>query len=135
MAKKKADKQDQAREFAIEAARIAEDRNGEDIVVLDLRDKSPVTDYFVIVTGTSGRQMRAVAQDICDFGADHGQSVWRQAGMDSAVWIVLDFVDTVVHLFDAEHRAYYDLELIWGDTPHVSWQRPGSKADEPAQDT
>ncbi len=111
------------RALAIEAARIAHSRHGEDVAVLDLRGISPVTDYFVIFTGASDRQMRAVADEIADAARADGHRLLNAAGMDSAAWILLDFVDVVVHVFDAEHRAYYDLELIWGDAPRVRWQR------------
>ena len=118
---------DAARTLAIGAARIAHDTHCEDIVVLDLRGISPVTDYFVIATGTSDRQMRSVADDIAEHGKAIGQRVWRVAGMDSARWILLDFVDVVVHLFDGERRGYYDLELIWGEAPKVKWRRRGGE--------
>ena len=113
-----------ARALAVEAARIAHDRHGADIRVLDLRGISPVTDLFVVFTGTSDRQMRAVADEIVDVAAKGGQRLYKAAGMDSGQWILLDFVDVVVHIFDDEHRRYYDLELIWGDAPRVRWQRP-----------
>lgn len=112
-----------ARKLAIQAAKLAQDGNCEQIVVLDLRGVSPVTDYFVIATGSSDRQMRSVADDVVEHGKDVGQNVWRQAGLEAADWIVLDFVDVVVHLFDGEHRRYYDLEMLWGDVPHVRWRR------------
>ena len=112
-----------ARELAIEAARLASDSYCEDVVVLDLRGISPVTDYFVIATGTSSRQMRSVADDIAMFGKSIGQPVWQKAGMDSSQWVLLDFVDLVVHLFDSQARGYYDLELMWGEAPHVEWAR------------
>ena len=112
-----------ARTLAAAAARIARDDNAENIVVLDLRDVSPVTDYFVICTGTSDRQLRSMADDIAECGKSLGQKVWHVAGTDTASWIVMDFVDVVVHLFDQEHREYYDLELIWGGAPHVEWDR------------
>ena len=114
---------DTARTLAIEAARLACDSHCEDVVVLDLRGISPVTDYFVIVTGTSSRQMRSVADDIAGFGKSIGQPVWQKAGMDSSQWVLLDFVDLVVHLFDSQARGYYDLELMWGEAPHVEWKR------------
>ena len=113
--------QDAPRDLAVAAARIADHDNAEDIVVLDLRGISPVADFFVIATGTSDRQLRSIADDICLHGKESGQRVWRVAGMDSAEWVLLDFVDVVVHLFDAKHRAYYDLELIWGECPRVDW--------------
>ena len=114
---------DAARKLAIEAARLASDSHCEDIVVLDLRGISPVTDYFVIATGTSPRQMRSVADDIASFGKSIGQPVWQKAGMNSSQWVLLDFVDLVVHVFDSQARGYYDLELMWGEAPHVKWKR------------
>lgn len=124
---KKTTKKDTARKLAIEAARVAQDGNCEDIVVLDLRGVSPITDYFVIATGTSDRQMRSAADDMIDLGKSMDQKVWRTAGTEKADWIVLDFVDVVVHLFDESHRSYYDLELIWGEAKHVRWKRPAKR--------
>lgn len=126
MAAKRAGKRDSARELAVEAARIARDANCEDVVVLDLRKISPITDYFVICTGTSDRQMLATAGQIEEHGQSVNQRVWRAAGKDSAEWIVLDFVDVVVHLFDPPRRSYYDLELIWGGAAKVRWKRRSS---------
>lgn len=122
-----------ARALAVEAARIADDNNAEDVVVLDLRDLSPVTDYFVLATGTSRPQMRAVAQKVSDYGRSVGQPTYREAGVDGGQWVVLDFVDVVVHVFGAEHRRYYDLELIWGSAPKVRWKRraPAGGARKP----
>lgn len=117
------DRRTAARGLAVQAARIIDTRRGEDVVVLDLSGVSPVTDYFVIATGTSDRQMRAVADDIAEHGAAVGQKLWQAAGMEAGDWILLDFVDVVVHLFNAELRAYYDLELIWGEAPKVRWRR------------
>jgi ribosome-associated protein len=121
-------KADEARKLAIEAARIAEDNKAENIVVLDLRGVSPITDYFVICTGSSDRQMRAVAENIMDHGKSVGQKVWQTAGLGAGDWVVLDFVDVVVHVFDEVHRKYYDLELIWGEVPRVRWRRRRTSA-------
>jgi len=112
-----------ARKLAVAAAKIALDSNAEDIVVLDLRKISPVTDYFVICTGSSDRQMRTVCDEIAEYGRKVDQPVWQVAGGESAEWIVMDFVDVVVHIFDQRHRRYYDLELIWGESPRVKWRR------------
>ena len=120
-------KSDASRKLAVEAACIADRDNCEGVVVLDLRGISPITDYFVIATGTSDRQMQAVAQDIEEYGKGVGQRVWQTAGLEAADWIVMDFVDVVVHLFDRRHRAYYDLELIWGESPKVRWHRRKTK--------
>ncbi len=116
------------RQLAIEAARIANDRHCEDIVVLDLRGISPVADYFAIFTGTSGRQMASVADEIADAGAKAGHRAFHVAGLKSDQWVLLDFFDVVVHIFDEEHRRYYDLELIWGDAPRVRWEKRAAEA-------
>ena len=117
----RAQKPNAAHKLAVSAARIARDDNSEDIIILDLRGVSPVTDYFVICTGSSGRQLQSVADHIAKHGRSVGQRVWRVAGKQQAKWIVMDFVDVVVHLFDPKHRQYYDLELIWGEAPRVKW--------------
>ena len=111
-----AKKQDSnAKTFALAAAQVAAGRHCSDIVVLDLRGKSPATDYFVIATGTSDRQMRTVANEICEEARKAGLSRFGRAGYEHARWILLDFIDVVVHIFDEPFREYYDLELLWGD--------------------
>ncbi|MEN6503504.1 MAG: ribosome silencing factor [Planctomycetaceae bacterium] len=124
---KKVRKDDAAKRFAAQAAIIAAEDNAEDIVVLDLRGVSPITDYFVIATGTSSRQLQTAAEDMIDYGRKNDMKVWQVAGFERGQWIVLDFVDVVVHLFDAEHRSFYDLELIWGEAPRVQWKRYAKK--------
>jgi ribosome-associated protein len=112
-----------ARAFAVAAARVAAERHCSDIVVLDLKGKSPATDYFVIATGTSDRQMRTVADEICEAAREQGQQRFGRAGYEQARWILLDFVDVVIHIFDAEYRDYYDLELLWGDAKQLKWDK------------
>jgi len=109
-----------AEAFALTAAKLAAERHCTDIVVLDLRDISPATDYFVIATGTSDRQMRTVADEICDVARKQGQQRFGRAGYEQARWILLDFVDVVIHIFDDEYRDYYDLELLWGDAERLT---------------
>ncbi len=110
-----------AKELSIAAARIAAERHCSDILVLDLRGKSPATDFFVIATGTSDRQMRTVADEISTEAKGSGFSVFGRAGYEQAKWILLDFVDVVVHIFDSEFRDYYDLELLWGDAKKINF--------------
>lgn len=121
MAKKKEAKKprENAREFALAAARVAAGRHCRDITVLDLKGKSPATDYFVIATGTSDRQMRTVADEICDEARKRSLMRFGRAGYEQGRWILLDFIDVVVHIFDAEYRDYYDLELLWGDAERL----------------
>jgi ribosome-associated protein len=109
--------------FAKMAACIASDLKGEDVVILDLRGLTSIADYFVIATGTSDRQLRAMADQIDQQGRAVGQKPYGISGYEHGTWVLVDFVDVVVHLFDEEHRSYYDLELLWGDAPRIDWQR------------
>ena len=111
----------EAEEFAVSAAKIANERHCSDIVILDLRGLSPATDYFVIATGTSDRQMRTVADEISEEAEKQGQQPFGLAGYEHGRWIVLDFIDVVIHLFDSEYRDYYDLELLWGDAKRIGY--------------
>jgi len=110
---------DATKAFALAAAKVAAERHCSDITVLDLRGKSPATDYFVIATGTSDRQMRTVADEICEAAREQGLQRFGRAGYEQARWILLDYVDVVIHIFDSEYRDYYDLELLWGDADRL----------------
>jgi len=112
------------RKFAIEAARLAHDRHCTDIVVLDLKGISPAADYFIIATGTSGRQCKSVADEISMLAKTYKQSKFGTAGYKQGRWVLLDFIDVVVHIFDSEMRDYYDLEMLWGDAKKIRWQKP-----------
>lgn len=124
------------RQFAVEAARIARDRNCSDITVLDLSGLSPATNYYVIATSTSGRQARTVADEVTAWGKKHNMPRFGLAGYDQGQWILLDFVDVVVHIFDVEHRGYYNLEMLWGDAKAVPFEEPSpaaKKTDSPSE--
>lgn len=110
--------------FAMEVARLLRDDKCEDVVCLDVRGRSPVTDYIVIGSGTSDRQMRSVLQNVEDYGAKTGNQCVRRSIDERATWILADFVDVVVHLFEPNTRAHYDLEMLWGDSKRVAWERP-----------
>lgn len=111
-----------AEQFACHAARLLADTRCENVAVLDVRGLSQITDYFVVATGTSERQMKSVSGDLKDLAAHEGQSVFRAEGRGGSNWVVMDFVDVVSHLFTADQRAYYDLESLWGDARRVDWQ-------------
>ena len=115
-----------ALQFAIEIARIAHDQKSEDVVGFDLREISPVTDYTVICTGTSNRQMRATSDHMIEYGRKIGERPYGFCGYEHAAWIVIDFVDVVVHIFARPYRTYYDLELLWGDARRIEWARSES---------
>ena len=111
----------QAKAFALAAAQVAEGLHCSNVVVLDLRGKSPATDYFVIATGTSDRQMRTVADEISQSAREQGLQRFGRAGYEQARWILLDFIDVIIHIFDSEYRDYYDLELLWGDAERIDY--------------
>ena len=91
-------------------------KKGEDIIVLDLRDVTSVSDFFIIATGTSTVHVKAIADEIQEkLKAEDRVAPWHVEGYEAQRWILLDFVDIVVHLFDAETRAYYQLENLWKD--------------------
>ena len=113
---------EKAKEFALAAAKLAKELNCDDIVVLDLKGKSPATDYFVIATGTSARQMRTVCDQVSDAARQIDFQRFGRAGYEQARWILLDYVDVVIHLFDTQYRDYYDLELLWGDAEKLKFE-------------
>ncbi len=110
-------------EFAIEAARLLADRHCEDVLLLNVRGLSQVCDYVLIGTGTSDRQMKSLADELGDLGREMGHGVFRSDRDPRVTWQVVDFVGLVVHLFEPDRRAYYDLESLWSDAESVPWQR------------
>jgi ribosome-associated protein len=91
-------------------------------VVLDVSAISPVTDFFVIATGTSPRQMRTVCDEVEELGEPRTFRALSRAGYEGDHWILVDFVDVVVHLFNGEARVFYDLENLWGDGKKIEWK-------------
>ena len=90
--------------------------------MLDMAGVSPVTDFYVIATGTSARQMRSVCDDVDELGEKMGFSSFHRSGYEGETWIAVDYVDVVVHVFNQEARLYYDLENLWGDAKRVTWE-------------
>lgn len=95
----------------------------EDVVVLDVKGQSPVCDYIVVASGTSERQMKSVAQSLEDFGKEQGNPPYRSSRDTGTTWVVVDFVETVIHLFESDQRLYYDIEALWQSGSKVNWLR------------
>jgi ribosome-associated protein len=111
-------------ERAITAARVAEENRARDIVVLDLRHLTEVFDYFVVASGASRRQLHAVSEEIDRvLEKEMGDKRMGIEGYEESRWILLDYGDVVVHLFDAETRAYYALEDLWSQAKPIPWKR------------
>lgn len=121
-----------AETFAIEAARCMGDDKCTEVVVLDVRGKNPMTDYLVIGSGTSDRQMRAVLHHIQELGETLGYQAVRSTSDERATWLLADFMNVIVHLFEPNTRAHYDLEMMWGDTARIEWERPGTASRDRA---
>lgn len=103
-------------------AKYADDKKAEDIIILDVRGLSPITDYFVICTASSTPHLRAVQSEIDDqMIVEHDQRPrWRETNPESQ-WLLLDYSDVMVHIFTQEKRDFYSLEELWGDAKRVDW--------------
>ena len=107
----------------MKCARLLDDLKAEQIVVLDLRKLTDVADFFVIASARSQRQMRATAIELLEQATDLTSRTPSVEGLTEGLWILIDLIDVVVHLFQPAQRDYYDLELLWGDAPRVDWKR------------
>jgi ribosome-associated protein len=98
----------------------AEDKKAVDLVVLDLRKAAGFTDYFVICSGTSARQLRAIADSVMETLAELGARPAHVEGYERSEWILLDYFDFIVHVFLPETRSFYGLERLWGNAERVA---------------
>ncbi len=112
MLKKDSDKS--AINLAKSLAHIISEKKGEDIVVFDLREISPITDFFVIATGLSNIHNKTIAEYLIEF-----QKPNHNEGLEEGNWVLLDYIDVIVHIFSKEAREFYGLERLWGDAPQV----------------
>jgi len=106
------------------AVQAIEDRKGAEIAVLDLRGVNDATDFFVIASGTSDAHVRGIGDAVAERLAGHGLRAHHIEGSTGGKWVLLDYVDFVVHLFHPEARAFYQLERLWHDAP-VVWRDAG----------
>ena len=116
-----------AGEFAVAAGRKCADLKCSDVRVLDVSGKSSICDFLVIATGTSDRQLRTVVDDLYEvadeMGQDHMGGRQRKSGIGGETrWVAIDFIDVVVHLFDAEARLFYDLDNLYDAARAVEWR-------------
>jgi ribosome-associated protein len=102
------------------AVEAIEDLKGNRVVVLDLRGLCDATDYFVIASGTSDTHVRGIADSVLEKLHRHGLRAHHIEGLPGGRWVLLDFVDFVVHLFHPEMRSFYQLERLWSDAPALS---------------
>ena len=119
---------DRARELVTIAALAADSKQGEDLVALDVSGPLPLTDVFLLVTGRNERNVVAIAGEIEDKMIEAGAKPLRREGRQEGRWILLDFVDVVVHVFHEEDRMYYSLERLWKDCPAIPLDIPAPAA-------
>jgi ribosome-associated protein len=113
-----------SRKLALACRELADNKKAENIVILDVRKLSSITDYFVIAAGTSEPHLRAIVDEIIDqLKEDHGVRPNAIDGTFNAAWVVLDYFDVVVHVMRHDVREKYDLETLWGDAPRLKPRR------------
>jgi ribosome-associated protein len=108
-------------EIAELAANSAVDRKALDVIVLDLRGLSSFTDYFVICSGTSDTHIEGIAENIENELHDQRVKLWHREGGKKSSWILLDYIDVIVHVFTKDSREFYSLERLWGDAPKTTY--------------
>ena len=115
------------------ATRISElifNKKGYDVKILDLKEVASFTDYFIICSADSDTQVKAIADEVDKSLRDQGMKSWHKEGYRALNWVLLDYVDVVVHIFKKDVREYYNLEKLWGDAPVVEVEDPALKKAE-----
>ncbi|MFQ5517144.1 MAG: ribosome silencing factor [Acidimicrobiia bacterium] len=105
------------------AAATIDARKGIDIALLDMSELLVITDIFVLATGTSRRHVRTLAEEVVRALRGTGRSPLRKEGADDGQWVLLDYGDVVVHVFDPDTRSHYDLERLWGSADRLEYER------------
>ena len=111
---------EQSREMARIACKALEDKKGENIQVIDISQVSVLADYFIIANGTNESQVRALVASVEEKLEKAGYRVKQSEGYGLGSWVLLDFSDIIVHVFDKENRLFYDLERIWSDGKKIA---------------
>ena len=120
-----------SKKLALLCREFADNKKAENIVILDVRKLSSVTDYFVITSGTSEPHLRAIVDEITgELREEHGVRPRAVDGTIHAAWVVLDYFDVIVHVMRRDMREYYDLDGLWGDAPRA---KPGKNSTTKTQ--
>ena len=112
----------ESRDKAILAGEAASEKKAEGIVILEVGNLISITDYFVICSGNNERQVSTIVDEVFDKLKDAGHKPYRREGEKEARWVLLDYLDVVVHVFHSEEREFYELERLWKDAPQVLFQ-------------
>lgn len=109
-----------SQELSEQAALSMLAKNAADVMIIDLRGLSSITEYFVIGTASSEPQIKAVVEQVTEDLKERQTTPWHTEGKQSWRWVLLDYVDVVIHIFRAEVRSFYGLERLWGDAPRIT---------------
>lgn len=113
---------EEALALAMAVANAADDRKADDISILQVGDASYLADYFVIATGFTNVQVRAIARSIeTTLETDHGRSPLRTEGTEDGKWVIYDYGEVIAHIFQPREREYYDLEAFWGHVKRIEF--------------
>ena len=125
-----------SRKLALLCRELADDKKAENIVILDVRKISSVTDYFVVASGTSDPHLRAIVEEISQtLRDDHDLTPSGRDGTIHAAWVVLDYFDVIVHIMRSDIRERYDLEGLWNDAVRVKPRAPAKAKKKKAPET
>jgi ribosome-associated protein len=114
--------------MAISAARAASSKKADNVLVMDMRDVFILTDYFVICSGNTDRQVAGIQEAVEKNLAAMGVKPARREGEQRRRWVLLDYIDIVVHIFRREEREYYEIERLWKDAPLIDWEDEEERA-------
>jgi ribosome-associated protein len=114
--------------MALIAAGAASAKKADEIVILEVGPHINITDYFVICSGNTERQVKTIAEEVFKKLADNGWKPYRTEGERDLRWVLLDYLDVVVHIFHTEERDYYRIERLWADAPAVPFEEEDSLA-------
>ncbi|MDZ7626294.1 MAG: ribosome silencing factor [Ignavibacteriaceae bacterium] len=114
-------------EFAHRISDIIFTKKGFNVLSIDLRNLVSFTDYFVICSADSDTQVKAIADEVDKVLSDDGIKCWHKEGLKALSWVLLDYVDVVVHIFKKDSREFYNLEKLWGDAPSEKMKDPLEK--------
>ncbi len=116
-----------SKKFADKISNLIFNKKGYDVRIIDLQNIASFTDYFVICSADSDTQVKAISDEIDKNLRDEGIKCWHKEGLTALSWVLMDYVDVVVHVFKKEARDFYNIEKLWGDAPSIEVEDPALK--------
>jgi ribosome-associated protein len=116
------------RQLALLAAEVCDEKKAKEIIVLDVRKITSISDYFIVCSTSNERQARAIADDLRVRMKELGKREMGVEGIEDARWVLQDFGDIVLHIFHESQREFYDIEGLWADAKQVRWKKPAKKS-------